>query len=155
MTTKGPSRKQVIFPMSNNNMVKFMKNSSVHVASINRILKNTKSEVSVDFIRADLVGITIITNKVLQASDLITIENYVKNLESIDSSQIDMPCLPQLKSYLKIIGIPYFPNRNLQDRLNSSNIENIIKQNHIFNNVTLASKPRVIKVSPKSDMAIV
>ena len=31
----------------------------------------------------------------------------------------------------------------------------IIKQNHIFNNVTLASKPRVIKVSPKSDMAII
>ena len=66
-----------------------------------------------------------------------------------------MPHLPQSKSYLKIIGIPYFPNGNLQDHLNSSDIENIIKQNHIFNNVTLASKPRVIKVSPKSDMAIV
>jgi len=155
MTTKGPSHKQVIFPMSNNNMVKFMKNSSVHVANINRILKNTKSEVSVDFIRADPVGITIITNKISQASNLITIENYVKNSESIDSSQIDMPRLPQSKSYLKIIGIPYFPNGNLQDCLNSSDVENIIKQNHIFNNVTLVSKLRVIKVSPKSDMAIV
>ena len=155
MTTKGPSCKQVLFPMSNNNMVKFMKNSSVHIASINRILKNTKSEVSVDFIRADPVGITIITNKVLQASNLITIENYVKNSESIDSSQIDTPRLPQSKSYLKIIGIPYFPNGNLQDRLNSSDVENIIKQNHISNNVILASKLRVIKVSPKLDMAII
>jgi len=141
--------------MSNNNMVKFMKNSSVHIASINRILKNTKSEVSVDFIRADPVGITIITNKVLQASNLITIENYVKNSESIDSSQIDTPRLPQSKSYLKIIGIPYFPNGNLQDRLNSSDVENIIKQNHISNNVILALKLRVIKVSPKLDMAII
>jgi len=136
-------------------MVKFMKNSSVHIASINRILKNTKSEVSVDFIRADPVGITIITNKVLQASNLITIENYVKNSESIDSFQIDTPRLPQSKSYLKIIGIPYFPNGNLQDRLNSSDVENIIKQNHISNNVILASKLRVIKVSPKLDMAII
>ena len=31
----------------------------------------------------------------------------------------------------------------------------IIKQNHIFNNITLISKPRVIKVSLKLDMAIV
>jgi len=34
-------------------------------------------------------------------------------------------------------------------------IEDIIKQNQIFDNVVLASKPHVIKVSPKLDMAIV
>ena len=155
MMTKGPSHKQIIFPMSNNNMVKFIKNSSIHVANINRNLKNMKSEVLVDFIWADPVGITIVTNKVSQASNLSTIKNYVKNLESIDSSQVDIPCLPQSKSYLKIIGIPYFPNGNLQEHLNALDIENIIKQNYIFNNVTLAFKPRVIKVSPKLDMAIV
>jgi len=91
MTTKGPSRKQVIIPMSNNNTVKFMKNSSIHVANINRNLKNTKSEVAVDFIRADPIGITIVTNKVSQASNLTTIESYVKNSESIDSSQASTP----------------------------------------------------------------
>ena len=141
--------------MSNNNMVKFMKNSSIHITNINRNLKNTKSEVAVDFIWADLVGITIVTNKISQASDLTTIESYVKNSESIDSSQVDMPQLSQSKFYLKIISISYFPNGNLQDRLNSSDVENTIKQNHIFNNVTLASRPRVIKVSLKLDMAII
>ena len=155
MTIKGLSCKQVIIPMNNNNIVKFMKNSSMHVANINRNLRNIKSEVAVNFIRTELVGITIVTNKVSQASDLTTIENYVKNFKSIDSSQVDTPCLPQSKSYLKIIGIPYFPNGNLQEHLNCSDVENIIKQNHIFNNITLVSKPRVIKVLPKSDMAIV
>ena len=155
MTTKGLSHKQVICPMSNSNMVKFMKNSSIHVSNINRNLKNTKSEVFVDFIWADPVGIAIITNKISQASDLTTIENYVKNSESIDSSQVDMLCLPQSKSYLKIIGIPYFPNGNLQECLNSSDVENIIKQNHIFNNIILASKPKVIKVLPKLDITII
>jgi len=43
----------------------------------------------------------------------------------------------------------------MQDHLTSSDVELIIKQNHIFNNTTLASKPRVIKASPKSDMAII
>ena len=155
MTTKGPSRKQVIFPMSSDNRDKFMKNSAIHIANLNRNLKNTKSEVSVDFIHSDLAGITIVTNKVSQVSDLTTIEKYIKNLENINSSQVDIPCLLQSKSYLKIIGIPYFPNGSLQDCLNVSDVKTIFKQNHIFNNITLASKPRVIEVLPKSDMAIV
>ena len=43
----------------------------------------------------------------------------------------------------------------MQDWLTSNDIKHIIKQNHIFNNVTLASKLRVIKAFSKSDMAII
>jgi len=50
MTNKGPSRKQVIISIGNNNIDKFMKNSSIHVANLNRNLRNAKSEVLVDFI---------------------------------------------------------------------------------------------------------
>jgi len=50
MTTKGPSRKHVITPMSSKNIMKFIKNSSLHIANINRLLRNVKSEVLVDFI---------------------------------------------------------------------------------------------------------
>jgi len=38
--------------------------------------------------------------------------------------------------------------------INASMIESIIKFTHIFNNTRIASKPRVVKVFPKSDMAI-
>jgi len=34
-------------------------------------------------------------------------------------------------------------------------VEKIIKDNHIFNNVILVLRPRVIKVSPKSDISII
>ena len=34
-------------------------------------------------------------------------------------------------------------------------VEKIIKKNHIFNNIVLALRPRVIKVSPKSNMSII
>ena len=44
---------------------------------------------------------------------------------------------------------------NSQEHLTSSDIESILKQNHIFDNIFSASRPRVIKVSPKSDMSIV
>ena len=50
MTTKGLFRKQVIILMSSDNISKFMKNSLLHIASINRSLRNAKSEVLVDFI---------------------------------------------------------------------------------------------------------
>jgi len=88
MTTKGPSRKQVIISMAKDNIDKFMKNSSIHVANLNRNLKNTKSEVSVDYIRSGPISITVVTNSVLFNSNLLIIEKYVKNLENIDSTQV-------------------------------------------------------------------
>ena len=50
MTTKSPCRKQVIILMSNDNISVFMKNLSLHVANINRQLRNAKSEVLVNYI---------------------------------------------------------------------------------------------------------
>ena len=127
MTTKGPSRKQVIIPMSGDNNSTFMKNLSLHVININRHLKNTKSKVLVNYIQSNLLSITIITNKVSQQSDLQIIDQYVKNSNDINALQVEKPCLPQFKSYLKIIGIPFFPHENAQDCLISSDIEMILK----------------------------
>jgi len=64
MTMKDLSRKQIIVSMSSDNSNSFMKNSSTHVSNLNRLLRNTKIEVTVDFIRSDPIGLVIITNKV-------------------------------------------------------------------------------------------
>ena len=53
MTMKGLSRKQIIILMNNDNNNTFMKNFAVHVANINRLLKNAKLEVAVDYIKSD------------------------------------------------------------------------------------------------------
>ena len=155
MMTKAPSRKQVIIPMSRKNNSNFMKNSFLHMANINKLLHNTKSEVLVDYIRSNPMGVTIITNKISQQSDMLIIDQYVKSSNDINSLQVEEPHLPKSKSYLKIIGILFYPHENSQERLTSNDIEMILKQNHIFDNISLASKPRVIKISPKSDMSIV
>jgi len=80
MTTKGPSRKQIMVPMSSDNSNSFMKNSSTHISNLNRLLRNTKTEIAVDFIRSDPIGLVIITNKVAIQSDLQIIDQYVKKL---------------------------------------------------------------------------
>ena len=89
MTTKGLLRKQVIIPMVKDNIDKFMKNFSIHVANLNRNLKNAKSEVSVDYICSDTLSIMVVTNSVSLNSDLLIIEKYIKNLENIDSTQVE------------------------------------------------------------------
>jgi len=155
ITTKGPSKKQVIIPMSSDNVNVFMKNLSLHVTNINRQLCSAKSKVLADYIQSDPISITVITNRVSQQSDVLIIDWYVKNSNDINALQVEEPRLPKSKSYLKIIGILFYPHGNSQERLTSSDIETVLKQNQIFDNITLASEPRVIKVSPKSDMSIV
>ena len=70
MMMKGPSRKHVIISMSSKNNMKFMKNSSIHIANINKSLRNAKSEVLIDFIQSDPLKITVVTNKVSLQLDL-------------------------------------------------------------------------------------
>ena len=127
MITKGPSRKQVITLMSKENIDSFMKNSSLHVANINQQFRNAKSEILVDYICAEPLGITIVTNKVSQQSDLMIIDHYIKNSNNVNSFQVKEPQLPKSKSYLKIIGIPYYPYDNSQEHLLSNDIELVLK----------------------------
>ena len=49
---KGLSRKQIITPMSSDNIEKFIKNNSLHITNINRFLRNTKLEVLINFIQS-------------------------------------------------------------------------------------------------------
>ena len=128
ITTKGLSRKQVIVPMSKDNNSNFMKNSALHVANINRQLWNAKSEVLVDYIQSNPMGITVITSKVSQQLDLLIINQYVKNSNDINTLQVEEPQLPKSKSYLKIISIPFYPHDNSQECLMSSNIERFLNR---------------------------
>jgi len=64
------------------------------------------------------------------------------------------PRLSQSKSYLKILGIPYFiEDTNLSITLDI--VESIIKNTHIFNNIVLASCSQVIKTLSKLNMTVI
>ena len=100
MTTKCPSRKQIIVPMNNDNKKNFIEKSSSHITNMNSALKNIKSEVMVDFVWVNPKDIIIVTNKVASTLDLQTIENYMKNANYINTEGVDISQLPQSKSYL-------------------------------------------------------
>ena len=134
--------------------MKFIEKSSAHVTNINRALKYIKSEIMADFVHADQTDITIVTNKVASPLDLQTIKSYVKNVNQIEADEVKVPCLPQSKLYLKMIDISYLvENTNIP--ISVDVVELIIKNNHIFNNIMKVFRPCILKMSPKSNMAII
>ena len=89
-TIKGPSHKQIIVPISNNNKINFMNESSAHVLNMNRVLKNIKSDIAVDFICSDVAGIVAVTTKVVSSSDLQTIKQYIKDVNHINFNKVEL-----------------------------------------------------------------
>jgi len=154
MTTKSLSQKQVIIPMSNNITKEFIKDSNSHVTNINHTLKAIKSNILANFIHVKDKSIVLMTNNVLLDLDLQEIEKYIKNSLSSNTDKVSSARLSQSKSYLKIVGIS-FNNEKTNSRISLEEIEGVLKNNHIFNNIILASKPHIIKISSKSDIAII
>ena len=146
-------RKQIIVSISNDNKAKFIVSSSKHITNFNKALKNTKSEVMIDFTHIDQNSIVIVT-KITSSLDLPTIEKYIKNIGYFNSEDINTSHLPQSKSYLKIIGIPYLlENSNIPIMLDF--VKTTIKNNHIFNNIAIISKSCIVKVLSKLNITII
>jgi len=51
--TKGPSRKQVIIPISLHNANRIMSKSNIYIVNINKLLKNVKSDILANFMHVD------------------------------------------------------------------------------------------------------
>jgi len=154
MTTKGLLQKQVIVPISNDITKEFIKDSNSYVANINCAFKAIKSNTLADFMHIENKGIVLTTNNVSLGSDLQEIEKYIKNSLSSNLDKMSSTRLPQFKSYLKIIGIS-FNSKKTNSYISLKEIKGVLKNNYIFNNIVLTSKPHIIKMSPKLDMAII
>jgi len=119
-----------------------------HIANINRLLKDIKSDVMADFIQVNQRDLVITTNKVVAIIDLNTIESYIKNVDIVNSKRVISPRLPQSKLYLKILDISYFiKDTNLS--IISETIKKILQTTYIFNDIILASCPS------KSDIVVI
>ena len=154
MTTKDPFRKQVLVPITMVNSNRIMVLSNKHVVNINKVLKDIKLDVMANFIRANHRGLMIITNKVTSTSNFNTIEKYIKNVDVVDSNDISSSRLPQSKSYLKILDIPDLI-KDTDISITSNIIKRVIQSTHIFDNMVLSSKLRIIKASSKSNIAVI
>jgi len=152
MTTRGQPRRKVIIPMTKANAELIVNSAHIHVSNVNKCLKNSKSDTFADFIRFNVNGIIITTNKPASDLDLSTIEKYLKNIQNVNLDSIESPCLSKSKLYMKIVRLPYSSELGV---MTPDIIKGVLKDSHLFKDVILASKPHIIKASPKSDKAVV
>ena len=62
MTTKEPSRKQVVISISEDNVKIIESNTNFHINSINKLLKKANLNMIADFIHIEKLSIIITTN---------------------------------------------------------------------------------------------
>ena len=152
ITTKGPSRKNVLIPIDAPDRKNILNSANTHIGQINGLLRSYKSNMSIDCIREINAGIIVTTNNITNTSDLSLLEKYFKDLNDIESKDIS-PRLPQSKSFLKILRVPYFDSDS--NPIKSMQVETILTKTHLFNDITLSSRPWVIRASKNSDMAVI
>jgi len=82
-------------------------------------------------VKSDNREVVITTNKIATSLDLSIVEKYMKKLNNVDLNNIMSPRLSQSKSYLKILGIPYFI-KDTNISVSSDIIKRMIKRVFIF-----------------------
>ena len=152
MMTRGPSRREVIIPMIKVDAELIINSAHIHISNINKCLKNSKLDIIADFIRINVNGIVIMTNKLASDLNLSMIKKYLKNIQNINLDSIESLYLSKSKSYMKIVGFSYSSESGV---LTSDVMEAVLKKSHLFKDTILASKPRIIRASPKSNKVMV
>ena len=138
--------------MTKSNAELIMKSVHKQITNINEHLKNSNSDIIADFICLSNNGVIITKNRPANATELSRIENFLKKIDNIDLISIEAPHLPKSKSYMKIVGLSYNSKLGM---ITPGFIKGVLKETHLFKDATLASKPCVIKASPKSNKAVV
>ena len=94
------------------------------------------------------------TNSVASAAELEVIKQWLKKTAGLGESTEVEPRLPQSKSFLKILGMPYWDSKSSLP-ITPAQVEAALSNSPLFEGITLASMPRIMKASPSSDMSVI
>ena len=154
MTTHRPTRHQVLIPLDTPIAEVIVANAATAVEFSNRGLVEAHSKLRVESVCKPWDGIFMSTNFVVLAAELEIIKQWLKKVAGLAASTMVEPHLPQSKSFLKILSIPYWGNNSLLS-ITQAQVESVIANTPIFEEVVLASHSRIMKVSPSSDMSVI
>jgi len=107
MTMHGPTRRQVLIPLDTPTAKVVVANAATAVKSCNRGLVEAHSKLRVESVRKAWDRISMSTNFVASAAELEVIKQWLKKVAGLAASTVVEPRLPQSKSFLKILGVPY------------------------------------------------
>jgi len=94
------------------------------------------------------------TNSVAFAAELEVIKQWLKKTANLgDVTEVE-PRLSQSKSFLKILGIPYWDSK-ISLPVTPAQVAEALSSSPLFESVILASMPHIMKASPSSDMFVI
>ena len=154
MTTQGPTRRQVLVPLDSAAAELIVANAASAVQSCNKGLVEACSKLRVESVCKAWDGVSISTNSVASAAELEVIKQWLKKTAGLGESTEVEPCLPQSKLFLKILGVPYWDSKSSLP-ITPAQVEAALSNSPLFESVSLASMPRIMKASPSSDMSVI
>ncbi|KXN87194.1 hypothetical protein AN958_09088 [Leucoagaricus sp. SymC.cos] len=99
------------------------------------------------------------TNLVPTPGERDIIHEWLSKAIQCDKDKVPIPRVPMSKSYLKIVGVNFYTPTNWHEdgsnQLTADDVLYIMNCNPLFENITLASPPRIMRATPHSDMAII
>jgi len=112
MTTQGPTRHQVLIPLDPAAAETVVANAALVVISCNKGLVEAHSKLRVESVCKVWDSVSMSTNSVVSAAELEVIKQWLKKTAGLGESTEVEPCLPQSKSFLKILGILYWDSKS-------------------------------------------
>jgi len=112
MMTQGPTRHQVLVPLNSAATKLIVTNAASAVQSCNKGLVEAHSKLRVESVHKAWDGVSMSTNSVASAAELEVIKQWLKKTAGLGESTEVEPCLPQSKSFLKILDVPYYDSKS-------------------------------------------
>jgi len=98
----------VLIPLDTPTVKVTVANAATIVEFCNRGLVEAHSKLKVESVRKAWNGISMSTNFVALVAKLEVIKQWLKKVTGLAASTVVEPCLPQSKSFLKILGVLFF-----------------------------------------------
>ena len=131
-----------------------MANAALTVESCNKGLVSARSKLGVESVRKAWDGVSMSTNSVASAAELEVIKQWLKKTAGLNEITEVEPRLPQSKSFLNVLGIPYWDSK-ISLPITPAQVAEALSSSPLFEGVTLASMPHIMKASPSSDMSVI
>jgi len=146
MTTQGPTRHQILILLA--------PAAASAVEFCNKSLVSAHSKLRVESVCKAWDDISMSTNSVASAAELEVIKQWLKKTAGLGEVTEVEPRLPQSKSFLKVLDVPYWDSKTSLPVTPAQVIETL-SSSPLFEGITLASIPHIMKASPSSDMSII
>ena len=154
MITQGPTRHQVLIPLAPAATEMVVANAASAVEFCNKGLVSAHSKLRVESVHKAWDGISMSTNSVASVAELEVIKQWLKKTAGLGEVTEVEPRLPQSKSFLKVLGVPYWDSKTSLP-VTPAQVAEALSSSPLFEGVTLASMPCIMKASPSSDMSVI